>query len=498
MNNQSASSAREDLLIVDDKPDNLRLLSTMLRSHGYRVRTAINGQLALKGAQIAPPDLILLDINMPTMNGYQVCEQLKILAETSEIPVIFISALDQVLDKVKAFKVGGVDYITKPFQVEEVLVRVEHQLTLRSLQKKLQQQTQELQAQNLRLSTEITERQQAENALRQSEAREREKADLLEKTLEQLKRTQAQLIQTEKMSSLGRMIAGVAHELNNPISFIYGNLNFTRQYLQSLLLLLKAYQQSYPNPTPEIEEITSDIDFDFLVEDWPKLMDSMQVGAERIQEIVRSLQIFSRLNESELKPVDIHESIDHTLLILQHRLRSQGAHAAIEVTKNYGQLLPVTCYASQLNQVFMHLLNNAIDALETQPPPRVITISTSLRTENREKEGQGSNLTDTAVKTSPNPQDASNVATPAPSPIPDRQFLVIRIRDNGPGMSEDVKQRIFDPFFTTKPVGSGMGLGLSISYQIVVEKHRGQLRCVSAPKQGTEVTVEIPIAITGE
>lgn len=322
----------------------------------------------------------------------------------------------------------------------------------------------------------ITERKQAEQALRKSEAREREKAKELELALERLKRTQAQLIQAEKMSSLGRMIAGVAHEINNPISFISCNLTPATEYFQDLLKLIELYQQTYPNPTPAIEQLTNKIELNFLIEDWSKLMDSIQVGTERIRQIVLSLRSFSKLDEQELKPVDIHEGIDSTLLILQHRMRKVGAsaarrdsdtHQAIEVIKDYGQLPKVTCYASQLNQVFMHLLSNAIDTLETQPFPRKIAISTSVASRH-------------GLVFSGNNQQITN-------------YVVIRIADNGSGMSEEVVHKMFDPFFSTKPVGSGTGLGLSISYQIVVEKHKGQISCISALGQGTEMIVEIPV-----
>ena len=315
--------------------------------------------------------------------------------------------------------------------------------------------------------------QKQSEALRRSEAREREKAAQLELTLGELRRTQAQLIQTEKMSSLGQMVAGVAHEINNPVCFILGNLNPAREYFQDLLKLLQLYQQTYPNPTPTIQQLASEIDLPFLREDWSKLMNSMQVGAERIEAIVQSLKTFSRLDESEVKPVDIHEGIDNTLLILQTRLRAEGDRPEIKVIKDYSQLPKVTCYASQLNQVFMNLLSNAIDALENQHPPRMITIRTSVkRAQELQKFTPG--LCSTAL-TSP------------------AQSVVIQISDNGSGMSQEVCQKIFDPFFTTKPVGSGTGLGLSISHQIVVEKHKGQISCISIPGQGTELIVEIPV-----
>ncbi|HAA31359.1 MAG TPA: hypothetical protein DCE56_31170 [Cyanobacteria bacterium UBA8553] len=319
-------------------------------------------------------------------------------------------------------------------------------------------------------------------ALQQAQLLEetQQQAVALKLALDELKRTQLQLIQAEKMSSLGQMIAGIAHEINNPVSFIYGNLTPARHYFQDLLSLVELYQQTYLNPPREIQQLTEEIDIDFLLEDWSKLMDSMEIGAERIGEIVRSLRNFSRLDEQELKPVDIHEGIDNTLLILQHRLRAEGASEAgrgsnlrpiIEVIKDYGQLPAVTCYAGQLNQVIMNLLNNAIDALENQPAPRVITIRTSV-----------ASCHGSVVNTN-NQQPITNC-------------IVIRIADNGSGMNEEVRKKVFDPFFTTKPVGSGTGLGLSISYQIIVEKHKGYISCVSALGQGTEFIVEIPVRQT--
>jgi len=314
----------------------------------------------------------------------------------------------------------------------------------------------------------INERKHAEEALRQSESQLRVKNQQLQQTLCQLKQTQAQLIQNEKMVSLGQMVAGIAHEINNPVSFIYGNVTYAHHYASDLLKLLQLYGLHYPEPVPEIQNEIETIDLNFITADFPKVLKSMQEGANRIRGIVLSLRNFSRLDEADMKEVDIHEGIDSTLLILQHRLKEQPSRPEIQVRKEYGQLPPVECYAGSLNQVFMNLLSNAIDVLETHSCPRIITIHT-----------------ETSVERESNSQDKKENISP--------DYVVIRIADNGSGIPEEVKKHIFDPFFTTKPVGVGTGLGLSISHSIVVEKHSGQLTCISAPGQGAEFVIKLPI-----
>jgi signal transduction histidine kinase len=289
-------------------------------------------------------------------------------------------------------------------------------------------------------------------------------AQQLEQTVIELQKTQAQLVQSEKMSSLGQLVAGVAHEINNPVSFIYGNLMHASDYTQDILGLLQLYQQHYPHPSPEIESEIAAIDLVFLLEDLPKLLSSMKVGAERICDIVAALRNFSRFAEAEIKPVALHEGLDSTLMILQNRLKAAGGHPEIEVIKEYGNLPLVECYAGQLNQVFMNLLSNAIDAIDEQ----------------------NQSLTLEEIKANPS---FIRVRTEL---VNDRE-IAIHIIDNGPGITQEVKARLFDPFFTTKPVGMGTGLGLSISYQIVVEKHGGQLHCYSQLGQGTEFVIQIPI-----
>lgn len=322
------------------------------------------------------------------------------------------------------------------------------------------------------LSSVITEREQAEDQLKKAnetlENRVEERTSELSKTLMDLRRTQAQLVQNEKMSSLGQLVAGVAHEINNPINFIYGNLNPAQEYTQDLLELLSLYQHDYPTPSSAIQAKQEAIDLEFLQDDLPKLLSSMRLGSERIQNIVKSLRNFSRLDEAEFKAVDIHEGIDSTLMILQNRLKAKPDRPGIEIIKQYGQLPSVNCYPGELNQVFMNILTNAIDALEEK-------LQRSI------SESPASEL-----------PAFSPLITIHTQPLNHHQ-VIISIADNGLGMSETVRSRLFDPFYTTKPVGIGTGLGLSISYQIVTERHGGKLTCHSEPEQGTKFVIEIPV-----
>ncbi len=437
INDSHGSSTR--ILLVDDNATNLKVLSEALRGQGWTTLVADDGESALEQVEYALPDLILLDVMMPGIDGFETCQRLKANPATAAIPIIFTTALSDAVDKVKGLELGAVDYITKPFQQEEAIARVKLHLKLSHLTQTLEQQV---------------------------EARTAE----LSRSLQQLQKTQLQLVQSEKMSALGQLVAGIGHEINNPINFITGNLTHINGYTENLFQLIDLYQEKLPQPDPNISELMEEIDLDYLREDLVKLMNSMQEGIKRLQEISLSLRTFARadmsLNKSEFQ---VHEGLDSTLLLLKHRTKGNQRRPEIQIIKDYGNLPPINCYPGQLNQVFMNIIANAIDAIDELSLTRTY----------------GAAIQD------PNTITIRTALTVA------RDSIILSIRDNAAGMPPEVQAQIFEPTFTTKAVGKGTGLGLPISYQIIVEKHGGKLECLSTPAgdtdfRGTEFIITLP------
>ncbi len=394
------------ILIADDNENNLRVLSTMLRNENYTVRIAKNGLQVLRSVGMSKPELILLDIHMPELDGYSTCVELKANPQTSDIPVIFISALTETFNKVKAFETGAVDYITKPFQVEEVKMRVRTHLLLR------------------RRSLE------------------------LENAIAEIKSVQTKLVQAEKMASLGVLSAGIAHEINNPINFVYAGVNgLIKNFaeLEKAIDALLEYAAAMPEINNEVELICHKHRLAERMNTIPSLANDIKTGAQRTTEIVKGLRLFTRTDQEEKVMASVVDSAEAALLLLRNQYKLKA-----EIIREYSNDLPaIKCYPGQLTQALVNILHNAIDAIKEKG---AITIKIEC----------------------------------------DPEWMRICIRDSGSGMPGHLVSKIFDPFFTTKAVGGGMGLGLSITHGII-EKHQGNIRVESRLNEGTTFFIELPV-----
>jgi signal transduction histidine kinase len=425
------------ILLVDDTPTNLKVLSEAVRDQGWTTLIATDGETAIEQAEYAQPSLILLDVMMPGIDGFETCARLKRNPMTANIPIIFMTALSDAVNKVKGLDLGAVDYITKPFQQEEVLARVKLHLKLYHL-------AQSLEAQNNQLEARVLHRTQE-----------------LEQSMKQMQNMQLQLIQSEKLSSLGELMAGLAHEINNPVNYLTGNLDYAKKYVNDMIEHLTLYQQGSDAET--IESHAQRIDLEFLLRDLPSMVNSMNLGIHRIEEISVSLRTFARSDQDDKIRCDIHQGLDSAVLILRHRLKANQFRPEIQVVKQYGDLPEIDCFLGQLNQVFMNLLANAIDALD---------------------EGNGDRSFE-EITTSPN---QITVKTSV-----EGDWVYISIGDNGCGIPETVQAKIFDYLYTTKPVGKGTGIGLALVSQIVRESHGGTIEVRSKAGEGSEFVLGLPM-----
>mgnify|MGYP001793432447 CR=1 FL=1 len=407
----------EFVLIVDDTPTNISVLAQTLRQANLSIRIANDGLSALAQVRKIRPSLILLDVQMPGIDGFETCRRLKADAATRDIPVIFMTALSDKASLVEGLSLGAVDYIAKPFERAEVLARIKVHLQLKRLTEQLENTV------NARTRT--------------------------------LQESQDLLIEQEKLAALGQLMAGVAHEINNPMTCIANNIGPAYEYVNDLTELIKLYREHLNTPVPAIDKMWEACDIEFAMEDLPKLLNSMALSIERIKDLSTSLCSFSRGESAEPVIFDIHHGLDSTLVILGHRLKSANAKSSVSVSKHYSELPPVRCFPSAMNQVFMNILANALDALEETNEPTIEIVTRRVENESS-------------------------------------AWVHIEIADNGPGMTAETQKHLFDALYTTKPVDKGTGLGLSISREIVEKRHNGRLVCESLPGQGCRFIVMLP------
>ncbi|MEH2095176.1 ATP-binding protein [Nostoc sp.] len=413
------------LLLIDDQVIISEAFRRMIATEtDISLHYTSNPAKAIQDAIAIEPTTIFLDMIMPDIDGLMLLRWFRSHPVTRDIPIVMLSSKEEAKLKAEAFTEGANDYLIKLPDPVELIARIRYHSKAYN---------------NLKALTTATATAQLQ-------------AQQLENTLRELQTTQVQLVQTEKMSSLGRMVAGLAHEINNPVNFIHGNFNHLNNHVNCLLNLIQLYQQEQPELYSLFQEKFGDFNLEFIIEDLPKILSSMRIGTDRIRDIVLSLRNFSRLDQSDKKAVNIHEGIESTLLLLNHRIQPK-----IEIIKKYGNLPPVQCYPAQLNQVFMNILSNGIDAL--------------LELDNHHQK-------QIVIKTE----------------VTELETVIITFRDNGNGIDSEIQSKIFDPFFTTKPINKGTGLGLAISHQII-EKHDGNIQLKSELGYGTEFAIEIPIAL---